>query len=144
MSYGTDRGGNEKRCGVCGDPTQSHVAPNGWVCHTCWSDLDEDELLDAVEGPVLETVGPDTTIECLHCETEYTLRESLAGPGRGVRPGDGFPLSDTYAGFVIVACTTCTKVTECLTTSENARDLADLAGVSLMTYHRRKGWEVSQ
>ena len=114
------------------------------MCHTCWTDLDEDELLDAVEGAVLETVDPATAIECLECETEYTLREALDAAGRGVRPGDGFPLSDTYAGFVIVACPTCTEITECLTTSENAHDLADRAGVPVMTYHRRKGWEVSQ
>jgi len=140
MTFGRDSGGFEKVCHACGSATQSHPAPNGYLCHTCVTGLDEAALFDALPVEPIPELGPETTVPCVWCGATHTIRDAHTPGGATIRGGVGFPVFDSLSGFVWVSCPTCTKSTEFLTTEEQAEALASTLEVPLMNYDRRQGW----
>jgi hypothetical protein len=144
MSFGTDIAGYDKVCLSCDTPTKSHPAPNGYLCHSCTTELPEAELLETIGVQRFETVDRETEISCWWCDSEYKITEGRGTDGPAVRVGDGFPLFDSYPGLIISACPVCTRSTETVTQSAAAAAFADTIGVPVMSYSVRAGWEVAE
>lgn len=140
VSFGVDGYGVERECTVCGSGTQSHPAPNGYLCHTCLTERDESELLEDLPVAPIPNIDADSTVECRWCEAAHTLRDAHL-PGRDVlRAGVGLPTFDSLTGCLFVSCPSCAKATEYLTSEAAAEALASDLGIDLMEYNRRRGW----
>jgi len=139
MSFDTDRVGHEKRCYICDTPTQSHPAPNGWVCHTCKSDTEQTTLKDALDIQPRGDLTLETRLPCWWCEQTHPLTDKIPS-SESLLIGTGFHLLENYTGFLIASCPDCLKSSDYLTTSESAERIADQVGVSIHEYHYRHGW----
>lgn len=141
MSFETDSYGIRKECLLCGAPTQSRPAPNGYFCHSCVTANDEETLVGA--GPVgaVPDAGRETTVRCMWCDETHKLSEAdSSGCADTVRVGVGLPVFDRLRGLIFVSCPSCTKATEYPTTEEGARRVAGVVGTDVMTYDIQEGW----
>lgn len=139
MSSETDRVGHEKVCYVCGNPTQSHPAPNGWICHKCKRGADESTLKHALEIPPIVDLALDSHVECWWCEETNTLETMMNSKG-AVLVGTGFHLLEDYTGLIIAPCPECLKSSDYITTPDSSERLARELGVPIHEYHPRHGW----
>lgn len=90
-----------ERCAVCGSPTRSHQINGRSVCHACFTEKTERELIEAAGGEVRDDLTAGTRLECGACGQPRTPREA-ASRERGVYTGstdlDELPVS------VVVMC----------------------------------------
>lgn len=142
MSFGSDTYGVEQVCVACGSPTKSHAVPNGYLCHSCLREHDEDTLFDSLPTDPLPKLSAETTVACHYCGTTHTIREVHIPGTETVRVGRGFPVFDTLTSMLWVSCPSCAKATEYLTSAEGAETLADTLGIDIAEYSRREGWLV--
>jgi hypothetical protein len=143
MSFGTDRIGIEKRCYVCESPTKSHPAPNGWVCHTCKTETDDQTLLDALDIQPYPSPTFETPLECWWCHEETTLANIMGANGGSVQIGVGFDLFSEFQGLIITSCPSCLQATDHVTTDTAARRIADLLSLPAHEYDPRNGWVIA-
>jgi len=121
-----------ERCIVCGKRTQSHEVPHGHLCHSCYVDRNDQELLEELPvAPITaDTLGPDTDIECYGCGAAYTLEEiALAGhhpPGLLESPPQAL---GGFDAILALFCPRCDEPTDHLTDLARAREVLSGIGV---------------
>jgi hypothetical protein len=138
MSFDNTRSEFEKRCYMCDSPTQSHAAPNAWLCHSCKSNESEPELVKGLDIPPLEAPSLDTPLQCWWCGKEHALG-AIVQPG-ATMIGHGFRLFEQYPGMIIAPCPSCVRATHYVTTSAVVAWLSEEFQVPLHEFHRRRGW----
>jgi DNA-directed RNA polymerase subunit RPC12/RpoP len=115
----------EENCVVCGKPTTSHAVPAGWLCHTCLTEEDEDDVLDELAVPPVRDLDADTDLTCHWCGHEHTPREANT-PGRNhVAAMLGESPFEALDALLIVSCPHCGRATEYLTTELSCRDVIE-------------------
>lgn len=54
----------DKNCIVCGSWTRSHRVPDGYACHTCWTEKGEQRVILALDAQVLGAdLEPDERVQ---------------------------------------------------------------------------------
>lgn len=137
--YGEDVAGIEKRCVCCDTPTQSHSVPNGYLCHSCLTDREEDEIFDCLGTGAHPDLAPDTVMTCSRCGNEHTLREADAGPGMFLRVIIGRVPFDSLSAEVVVSCPRCTKATEYLTAETAAETVVEATSAKQYRWSASRG-----
>lgn len=136
-SYNDDDAGIEKRCVVCDSPTQSHPAPNGYLCHTCLTEHDEDEIFEHLGGVADPELSAASVFPCGCCGSIHTLHEATAGGGDFVRIIIGRVPFDSLTAEIVVSCPQCTKATEYLTSETAGENIAEETGTKVYDFTRR-------
>ena len=112
----------EEECVVCESPTQSHNVPHGFVCHSCLTTLNEEDIFEELPVAPVHDFDADTTVTCYWCGNEHSINQS------GDRVVDRLvevPVFETLSTTVWIGCPSCTRVTEVLIDDNTATRLSD-------------------
>lgn len=132
----------DTECVVCEKPTQSHMVPEGYLCHSCLSEESEERITGELAGNLAEGIELDSPMKCRQCSHRYRLNEAREKHGCQISVFVDLVPLPTFSTVVMVNCPRCRKTTEYLTTKDDGVALGRNRAVLTVTISEEQGGEL--